>query len=148
MLRAGYGVSALPWPSSYGQDYPVRQTQQFTGINGFAPAGVAGDRHADAGVRGHSGQRHPRRDALRAEKPWRSADRSVRGAAALVERRLSAQPCRGGFTAEMAYVGNRGAHILQSIDLNAGYTLGADEAGPAASREIRAHRGEHDDPFR
>jgi hypothetical protein len=43
----------------------------------------------------------------------------------------------GGFTAEVAYVGNRGKDILQSIDLNAGYTLGADQAG----RPLRSQFG-------
>jgi len=43
----------------------------------------------------------------------------------------------GGFTAEIAYVGNRGTHVLKSIDLNAGYTLGADQAG----RPLRAKYG-------
>jgi hypothetical protein len=35
----------------------------------------------------------------------------------------------GAFTAEIAYVGNRGVDILKDIDLNAGYTLGANQAG-------------------
>jgi hypothetical protein len=35
----------------------------------------------------------------------------------------------GGFTAELAYVGNRGVDILGNIDVNAGYTLGAERAG-------------------
>ena len=35
----------------------------------------------------------------------------------------------GNMTAEVAYVGNRGKDILASIDLNAGYTIGADRAG-------------------
>ena len=54
----------------------------------------AGDRHADAGVRGDSRQRHPRRDRLARRGAGRSADRSSRGAAALVERRLSASSAR------------------------------------------------------
>jgi hypothetical protein len=35
----------------------------------------------------------------------------------------------GGFTGEIAYVANRGQDIIARIDLNAGYTLGADNAG-------------------
>ena len=136
VLRAGYGVSALPWPSSYGQDYPVRQTQQLTGIKGFAPAGalaigmptpvtvaipangildataLRGEALGEVPVDRYEGQLHS----------WNVA----------YQRAL-----RGGLTAEVAYVGNRGAHILQSIDLNAGYTLGADEAG----RPLRVQYG-------
>ena len=33
------------------------------------------------------------------------------------------------FTAEVAYVGNHGQDIIQRLDLNAGYVLGADNAG-------------------
>src|SRR5205085_9506983 len=39
VVRAGFGVSALPWPSSYGQGYPVTQIQQITAPNGFVAAG-------------------------------------------------------------------------------------------------------------
>ena len=35
----------------------------------------------------------------------------------------------GNFTAEVAYVGNHGQDIIQRLDLNAGYTLGAGNAG-------------------
>jgi hypothetical protein len=35
----------------------------------------------------------------------------------------------GAFTGEVAYVGNRGEDILATVDLNAGYVLGADRAG-------------------
>jgi hypothetical protein len=35
----------------------------------------------------------------------------------------------GRFSAEVAYVGNRGQDIIARIDLNAGYTLGADNPG-------------------
>ena len=37
VFRAGYGVSALGLPSSWGQSYPIRQVQQFNPVNSFAP---------------------------------------------------------------------------------------------------------------
>ena len=37
VFRAGYGVSALGLPSSWGQSYPIRQVQQFSPANSFAP---------------------------------------------------------------------------------------------------------------
>ncbi len=128
VVRAGYGVSALPWPSSYGQDYPIRQTQQLTGVNSFAAAGAlaigmptpAPVLFPDSGVLDAT--------ALRAESlgvvPVDRHDGQLHSWNVAYQRSLP-----GGFTAEVAYVGNRGKDILQSIDLNAGYTLGADEAG-------------------
>ena len=128
VFRAGYGVSALPWPSSYGQDYPIRQTQQLTGVNSFAPAGAlaigmptpAQVAIPDSGVLDAS--------ALRGETlgvvPLDRREGQLHSWNVAYQRSLP-----GGFTAEVAYVGNRGKDILQSIDLNAGYTLGADEAG-------------------
>jgi hypothetical protein len=128
VFRAGYGVSALPWPSSYGQDYPVRQTQQLVGANNFAPAGaLALGMPAPAFVQiPESGILDA--TALRGETlgvlPLDRHEGQLHSWNVAYQRSLP-----GGFTAEIAYVGNRGKDILQSIDLNAGYTLGADQAG-------------------
>ncbi len=128
VIRAGYGVSALPWPSSYGQDYPVRQTQQLTAPNSFAAAGaLAAGMPApafvaipDSGVLDAT--------LLRGESlstvPVDRREGQLHSWNAAYQRSLP-----GGFTAEIAYVGNRGRDVIKDIDLNAGYTLGADEAG-------------------
>ena len=129
VVRAGYGVSALPWPSSYGQDYPVRQTQQLTAPTGFAPAGAlaigmpapAFVAIPDSGVLDAT--------ALAAESAGRRADSTGTKGSCIHGTWPISAALPGGFTAEVAYVGNRGKDILQSIDLNAGYTLGADQAG-------------------
>jgi hypothetical protein len=128
VVRAGYGVSALPWPSSYGQGYPVTQIQQITAPNGFVAAGSLA-----AGI-------PPPNFAV-------IPDSGIVSAAALTSESLSVVPLDrhegqlhswnvafqrtlpGAFTAEVAYVGNRGVDILKDIDLNAGYTLGANRAG-------------------
>ena len=128
VLRAGYGVSALPWPSSYGQDYPIRQTQQLVGANSFAPAGAlaigmpaaAKVPIPDSGILDATALRGETLGVL----PLDRHDGQLHSWNVAYQRGLG-----GGFTAEVAYVGNRGKDILQSIDLNAGYTLGADEAG-------------------
>jgi hypothetical protein len=128
VIRAGYGVSALPWPSSYGQDYPVRQTQQLTAPNSFAPAGAlaigmptpVAVNIPDNGVLDATLLRAERLDVV----PVDRHDGQLHAWNVAYQRSLP-----GGFTAEVAYVGNRGKDILQSVDLNAGYTLGADEAG-------------------
>jgi Carboxypeptidase regulatory-like domain len=128
VVRAGYGASALPWPSSYGQDYPVRQTQQLTAANAFVPAGALA-----------TGMPAPAFVAI--------PDSGVLSATPLTAETLSLVPIDrhdgqllswntayqrtlpGGFTAEVAYVGNHGKDVLASINLNAGYTLGANRAG-------------------
>ena len=136
VVRAGYGVSALPWPSSYGQDYPIRQIQQLTGENGFAPGGSLA-----AGIPTPVFVAIPDNgilDAtlLRAESlgvlPLDRHEGQLHSWNAAYQRSLP-----GGFTGEIAYVGNRGKDVLKSIDLNAGYTLGADQAG----RPLRAKYG-------
>jgi hypothetical protein len=128
VVRAGYGASALPWPSSYGQDYPVRQTQQLTAANAFVPAGALA-----------TGMPAPAFVAI--------PDSGTLSATPLTAETLSLVPIDrhdgqllswntayqrtlpGGFTAEVAYVGNHGKDVLASINLNAGYTLGANRAG-------------------
>jgi hypothetical protein len=128
VVRAGYGVSALPWPSSYGQDYPIRQVQQLTAPNSFAAAGsLAAGLPAPAFVEiPESGVLDA--TLLRAEQlgvvPVDRREGQLHSWNIAYQRTLP-----GGFTAEIAYVGNRGKDVLKSIDLNAGYTLGADQAG-------------------
>jgi hypothetical protein len=129
VMRAGYGASTIPWPdNSYAFNYPVKQNNQINPPNSFATAGsLAGGLPSpnfaeipDSGIvpgapfnaQGfwhvptdlHEGKLHSWNVAYQRELP-------------------------GRFTAEVAYVGNRGQDIIARIDLNAGYTLGADNAG-------------------
>jgi len=129
VLRAGYGVSTTPWPdNSYAFNYPVKQNNQINPPNSFATAGsmaagmpppnfatipetgiVPGSAFNQQGFFSvptnlHEGRLHSWNVAYQRELP-------------------------GGFTAEVAYVANRGQDIIARIDLNAGYTLGADNAG-------------------
>ena len=128
VVRAGYGVSALPWPSSYGQDYPIRQIQQIDGENGFAKAGSLA-----TGIPTPVFVAIPDNGILDATRltaeslgvvPLDRHDGQLHSWNLAYQRTLP-----GGFTAEIAYVGNRGKDVLKNIDLNAGYTLGADQAG-------------------
>jgi len=44
VLRAGYGVSIIPFPDNqYAYNFPVKQNNQFEPPNSFAPAGHMGD---------------------------------------------------------------------------------------------------------
>jgi len=127
VFRAGYGVSALPWPSSYGQDYPVRQIQQLTapsfGVAGSLAAGIPPPTFVtipDSGILDAT----PLPALSLSVVPVDRREGQLHSWNVAYQRSLP-----GGFTAEIAYVGNRGKDILKSIDLNAGYTLGADQAG-------------------
>jgi hypothetical protein len=129
VVRGGYGASTIPWPdNSYAFNFPVKQNNQINPPNSFGTAGslAAGLPPAnfaeipDTGIvpaapfnaQGfwnvpsdmHEGRLHSWNVAYQRELP-------------------------GRFTAEVAYVGNRGQDIIARIDLNAGYTLGADNAG-------------------
>jgi len=129
VLRAGYGSSTTPWPdNSYAFNFPVKQNNQLTGPTSFSPAGsmaaglpaqnlaaipdtgiVPGTNFRAQGFFSvprdlKEGILHSWNVAFQRELPW-------------------------GFTGEIAYVGNRGQDLIARIDLNAGYTLGADNAG-------------------
>lgn len=129
VIRAGYGSSTIPWPdNSYAFNFPVKQNNQLNGPNSFSPAGsmaaglppqnfadipqsgvVPGDNFRAQGMFSvpldlKEGILHSYNVAFQRELPW-------------------------GFTGEIAYVGNRGQDIIARIDLNAGRTLGADNAG-------------------
>jgi hypothetical protein len=128
VVRAGYGVSALPWPSSYGQGYPVTQIQQLTAPNLFVAAGslAAGLPPPNFAVIPDSGivPATPLRSESLSVVPLDRHDGQLHSWNVAFQRTLP-----GAFTAEVAYVGNRGVDILKDIDLNAGYTLGANQAG-------------------
>ena len=131
VIRAGYGVSTIPFPdNSYAFNYPVKQSNQITGPNGFAAAGsmaagfpepallaVPESGIIDASVPAlrtqaffyvppdlHEGALHSWNLAYQRELPW-------------------------SWTADIAYVGNRGRDVLATMNLNAGMVLGADNAG-------------------
>ncbi len=130
VTRAGYGVSALGLPSSWGQAYPIRQVQQITPANSFAPTTV----NLTTGMPlpalvADSGVRYPRRHAAARQKPWMSFDTN-RTEGTLHSFNVAYQRVLpGGFTAEIAYVGNRGHDILAAYNMNAGLVVGADSAG-------------------
>ena len=129
VFRAGYGSSTIPWPdNSYAFNFPTKQNNQISAPNSFAVAGsmaaglpppnfapipdtgiVPGDNFLAQGFFNvprdlKEGILHSWNVAFQRELPW-------------------------GFTGEIAYVGNRGQDVIARLDLNAGLTLGADNAG-------------------
>lgn len=128
VVRAGYGVSALPWPSSYGLNYPAKQNNQINPPNSFAAAGSLA-----AGLPSPNLATIPDSGIIPAA-PFNAQGLTVvssdRREGKLHSWNVAYQmTLPAAFTAEVAYVGNRGEDILATIDLNAGYILGADNAG-------------------
>ena len=129
VLRAGYGVSTIPWPdNSYAFNFPVKQNNQITPPNPFATVGSMAE-----GLPPPNFAAIPDTGIVPAEPFNEQGFFSV--PTDLHEGRLHSwnvayqRELPGGFTGEVAYVGNRGQDIIARIDLNAGYTLGADNAG-------------------
>ena len=129
VFRAGYGVSALGLPSSWGQDYPIRQIQEITPANSFAPiatrlaTGLPAPAFVPIPTSGILDATPLRSETLSVIDPNRT-EGQLHSFNVAYQRMLP-----GGFTAEIAYVGNRGHDIMASYNMNAGHVLGADRAG-------------------
>jgi hypothetical protein len=129
VFRAGYGSSTTPWPdNSYAFNFPVKQNNQLNGPTSFAPAGSMA-----AGLPSPNFAAIPETgivpgDNFRAQGFF-SVPRDLKEGVLHSWNVAFQRELPGGFTGEVAYVGNRGQDIIARIDLNAGYTLGADNAG-------------------
>jgi hypothetical protein len=131
VLRGGYGVSTMPFPdNTYAFNFPVKQLNQFQPPNTFATAGsmqagfpapvvadIPSNGIIDAGT-----------PALRTQAyfyvPPDLHEGSLHSWNVAYQRELA-----GRWTAEVAYVGNRGHDIIATLNMNAGMVLGADNAG-------------------
>jgi hypothetical protein len=129
VFRAGYGVSSLGLPSSWGQDYPIRQIQQITAANSFAATatrlatGLPAPAFVPIPTSGILDASPLRAESLSVIDPNRT-EGTLHSFNVAYQRSLP-----GGFTAEIAYVGNRGHDILASYNINAGHVIGADNNG-------------------
>jgi hypothetical protein len=129
VVRAGYGVSTIPWPdNSYAFNFPVKQNNQINPPNSFATAGsmAAGMPPPNFATIPESGvvPGAPFNQQGFFSVPTDLREGRLHSWNVAYQRELP-----GGFTGEIAYVANRGQDIIARIDLNAGYTLGADNAG-------------------
>jgi hypothetical protein len=131
VVRAGYGVSTIPFPdNSYAFNYPVKQNNRFDPPNSFAsttvrmadgfPAPILADIPSNGVIPAST-------SLLRAQRyfaiPENLHEGSLQSWNVAYQRELGR-----GLTAEAAYVGNRG-DIVHQINANAGMVLGADNAG-------------------
>jgi hypothetical protein len=129
VVRGGYGSSSIPWPdNSYAFNFPVKQNNQINPPNSFVPAGSMA-----AGLPPPNFAEIPETGIVPAT-PF-NAQGFFSVPTDLKEGKLHSwnvayqRELPGRFTAEVAYVGNRGQDIIARIDLNAGYVLGAENAG-------------------
>ena len=130
-MRAGYGISTIPFPDNfYAFNFPVKQTNDFNAPNTFAPAPV---RMAD-GFPAPIVANVPSNGIIPADTALLRSQRYFAVPTDLHEGRLQSwnvayqRQLLYGFTAEAAYVGNRG-NIVNQINLNAGMVPGLDNAG-------------------
>jgi outer membrane receptor protein involved in Fe transport len=131
VLRAGYGVSTIPFPdNTYAYNFPVKQNNVFNAPNSFASAGsmkagfpdpivavipATGLVDASSAALRNAGYDHVRLDTHEgALHSWNVS----------YQRELPAR-----FSFDAAYVGNRGHDILARFNENAGMIPGADNAG-------------------
>ena len=131
VVRAGYGISTIPFPdNSYAFNFPVKQNNDFNAPNTFAPAPV---RMAD-GFPAPILADIPANGTIPANTSLLLSQRYFAIPTDLHEGRLQSwnaayqRQLPKGFTAEAAYVGNRG-NVVNTINLNAGMVVGADNAG-------------------
>jgi hypothetical protein len=131
VVRAGYGISTIPFPDNlYAFNFPVKQNNDFNAPNTFAaapvrmvdgfPAPILVDIPADGIIRADT-------TLLRSQRyfaiPQDLHEGNLQSWNVAYQRQLPY-----GFTAEVAYVGNRG-NVVNQVNLNAGMVLGADNAG-------------------
>ncbi len=131
VVRAGYGISTIPFPdNSYAFNFPVKQNNDFNAPNTFAPTAV---RMAD-GFPAPILADIPANGIIPATTTLLRSQRYFAIPTDLHEGRLQSwnvayqRQFARGFTAEAAYVGNRG-NIVNTINRNAGLIPGADNAG-------------------
>lgn len=131
VLRGGYGVSTMPFPdNTYAFNFPVKQLNQANPPNTFATAGSmqAGFPAPVVAPIPPNGVIDAGTAALRTQAyfyvPPDLREGSLHSWNVAYQREFP-----GRWTAEVAYVGNRGHDIIATLNMNAGMVLGADNAG-------------------
>jgi hypothetical protein len=131
VARAGYGISTIPFPdNSYAFNFPVKQNNDFNAPNTFAPAPVRMGDGFPAPILADI----PASGVIEANTALLRSQRYFAIPQDLHEGRLQSwnlayqRELPRGFTAEAAYVGNRG-NVVNTINANAGMVVGADNAG-------------------
>jgi hypothetical protein len=132
VLRAGFGTTIVPFPDNrYAYNFPVKQTEQFNAANSFAPAGKMAN-----GFGPPTFFDIPSSGVVDASIPQLRNAQPFYVQPDLKEAKLHSwnvafqRQLPWNLVAEVAYVGNVGKGILlPDYNINAGLTLGADNAG-------------------
>jgi hypothetical protein len=131
VLRAGYGVSIMPFPDNqWAFNFPVKQNNQFSPPNSFAPAGRMADGFPApvTAVIPSDGIIVANTAFLRNQQynvvPLDLSEGKIHAWNVAFQRQLPFK-----FAAEVAYVANRAHGVLGRYDFNAGMTPGLDNAG-------------------
>jgi hypothetical protein len=130
VVRAGYGASTIPFPDNrYAFAYPVKQTNALNAVNGFQRAGTMA-----TGFPTPSFVQIPESGIIPASGallngtyviiPTNLTEGTLHSWNVAFQRQLPFS-----FTAEVAYVGNRGRNLVLDINRNASYVLGSNNLG-------------------
>ena len=130
VARAGYGASTIPFPDNrFAFNYPVKQTNVLNSTNQFQRAGTMA-----AGFPTPSFVQVPTDGIIPATGsllnstydviPSDLHEATLHSWNVALQRQLP-----WNFTADVAYVGNRGVDLVMDVDRNAGMVLGANNAG-------------------
>jgi hypothetical protein len=132
VLRAGFGTTIVPFPDNrYAYNFPVKQTEVFTAPNSFASAGRMANGFGpptffpipDSGVVDASIPQLRNAQLFYVQPDLKEGKLHSWNVA--LQRQLT-----WNLVGEIAYVGNIGRGILlPDYNINAGQTLGADNAG-------------------
>jgi hypothetical protein len=132
VLRAGFGTTIIPFPDNrYAYNFPVKQTEQFTAPNSFAPAGKMANGFGaptffpipDSGVVDASIPQLKNAQLFYVPSDLKEAKLHSWNVA--FQRQLP-----WNLVGEVAYVGNVGKGItITDYNINAGQTPGLDRAG-------------------
>ena len=131
VVRAGYGVSIIPFPDNqYAYNFPVKQNNDFPAPSSFAPAGsmaggfpppITAQIPADGIIPANT-------PLLRGQQynvvPLDLPEGKIHAWNVAFQRQLPFK-----FAGEVAYVANRAHGVLARLELNAGLTPGLDNAG-------------------
>jgi hypothetical protein len=130
VVRAGYGASTIPFPDNrYAFNYPVKQNYNGTSPNGFQRQGSMAAGFPDPALLNIPADGIVPVTGNLLNGTWDVIPTTLREGTlhswnVAYQREL---PYR--FTVDVAYVGNRGVHIVMDVDTNAGMVYGAGNAG-------------------
>jgi hypothetical protein len=134
VFRGGYGISWVPLvDNGYAFNFPVRENNSFQAPNAFQPAGSMrqGFPPFRAFAIPENGIIHNPPEQVYNYIPKDVRESYIQSYNVAIQRTLP-----GNFVAEAAYVGNHGVGVKNTYNLNAGFVIGAGQAGRPLFRQF------------